>query len=190
MQGMKLCKECRQLKPVSEFYANPGGKDGRRPECKACTSARRQLWYEANKEREIARVRAWQRANPVRYADSQRRYREAGRRNHRAEHLRRKFLTLDEYERMLEQQGGGCAICGDPPNEKISLHIDHDHGTGEIRGLLCVRCNNAIALLRESPDIMRRAIRYVTLDARLRSQRPRLERLARDRAHALRDRAA
>lgn len=109
----------------------------------------------------------------------------------RADHLRRKFdLTLAEYERMLERLDGGCRICGRPPGDRISLHIDHDHGTGDIRGLLCVRCNNAIGLLRENPDLMRRAIRYVTSEPRLSSQRPKLERVARERALALRRPAA
>ncbi len=187
----KRCKKCGELKPLTGFYRDTAARDGHRPECKACTSARRKAWYAENREREIARVVAWQQANPERFAERQRRYREDGRRDYRTEHLRRTFgLTQADYDALLAAQGGGCAICEDPPNEKISLHIDHDHGTGEIRGLLCVRCNNAIALLRESPDVMRRAIRYVSSDAKLRSQRPRLERLARDRALALKDRAA
>ena len=91
---------------------------------------------------------------------------------------------------MLEQQGGGCAICEDPPNPNISLHVDHDHGTGEIRGLLCVRCNNAVGLLRENPDLFRRAERYLSSDPRFRSSRPRLVGLAKERALALKQRAA
>lgn len=64
------------------------------------------------------------------------------------------------------------------------------HGTGEIRGLLCVRCNNALGLFREDADLLRRAARYVTADAKHRTQRLRWERLARDRAQALREVAA
>ena len=44
---------------------------------------------------------------------------------------------------MLAEQGGGCAICGAPPKTR-RLHVDHDHKTGEIRGLLCYRCNKAL----------------------------------------------
>ena len=188
---MKRCKRCGETKPLEQFYKNKTGKDGLRPECKACSGAQKKAWYRKNREAVIAKVIAWQRANQDRYNARMREYRKTHPEAARADHLRRKFdLTLDEYEQMLEQQGGGCAICEDPPNEKISLHIDHDHGTGEIRGLLCVRCNNAIALLRESPDILRRAIRYVSSDAKLRALRPRLERLARDRAQALKAQAA
>ena len=77
-----------------------------------------------------------------------------------------------------------------PPTLGISLHVDHDHGTGEFLGLLCVRCNNALGLFREDPDLLRRAASYVTADAKHRSQRTSLERRARERALALRGLAA
>jgi len=79
-----------------------------------------------------------------------------------------------------------CALCESLPTAGISLHVDHDHGTGEIRGLLCVRCNNALGLFREDPDLLKRAARYVTADAKYRSQRTRSERLTRERVEALR----
>lgn len=48
-----------------------------------------------------------------------------------------------EYERLLAAQGGGCAICGATPKTR-RLHVDHDHKTGAVRGLLCHRCNRAL----------------------------------------------
>jgi hypothetical protein len=68
--------------------------------------------------------------------------------------------------------------------------VDHDHGTSEIRGLLCVRCNNALGLSREDPDLLKRAARYLTVDAKHRSQRTSWELLARKRAQDLRGSAA
>jgi len=53
-------------------------------------------------------------------------------------------VTDAEYARLLEAQGGGCAICGNPPKTR-RLHVDHDHRTGQVRGLLCHRCNRALA---------------------------------------------
>lgn len=49
-------------------------------------------------------------------------------------------VTDAEYEAMLTAQGGGCAICRRPPKTR-RLHIDHDHKTMRVRGLLCHRCN-------------------------------------------------
>jgi hypothetical protein len=48
-----------------------------------------------------------------------------------------------EYDRLLEAQDGGCAICGATPKTR-RLHVDHDHHTGAVRGLLCHRCNRAL----------------------------------------------
>jgi hypothetical protein len=62
---------------------------------------------------------------------------------------------------MLAAQGGGCAICGRAPSTKISLHIDHDHETGRIRGLLCFVCNNGLGQFQEDPAVLRKAAAYV-----------------------------
>jgi hypothetical protein len=48
-----------------------------------------------------------------------------------------------DYEALLAAQGGGCAICGNPPKTR-RLDVDHDHKTGKVRGLLCHRCNRAL----------------------------------------------
>src|SRR5262245_49705838 len=52
-------------------------------------------------------------------------------------------ITSEEYGAMFEGQGGARAICRRPPKQEY-LHIDHDHGTGELRGLLCPQCNHCI----------------------------------------------
>jgi Recombination endonuclease VII len=52
-------------------------------------------------------------------------------------------VSDDEYARMLAAQNGGCAICGSPPKTR-RLHVDHDHASGKVRGLLCHRCNRAL----------------------------------------------
>ena len=147
--------------------------------------------YRLNPEREIARVRAWQQANPQRVKAWAEKNRDKRLKKLREIHLRNKFsLTVEEYDAILEAQDGVCALCECPPTPGISLHVDHDHGTGAIRGLLCVRCNNALGLFREDPDLLKRAARYVTADAKHRSHRTSWERLARERTHALRGRAA
>ncbi|MBM3661163.1 MAG: hypothetical protein FJW95_16895 [Actinobacteria bacterium] len=62
---------------------------------------------------------------------------------------------------MLEAQGGGCAICGRPEPEGGSLHVDHDHETGAVRGLLCFRCNGALGNLDENVERLADAIAYL-----------------------------
>jgi hypothetical protein len=159
---VKRCKSCGVEKPFDAFYRNATGRDGRRPECKTCTSNARKSWYRANRARVIAHASAWQRANAERYSQRQREYREAGRRDYRAEHLRWAFgITQADYVDMLDAQRGGCAICGARPVDGGHLHVDHDHSTGRIRGLLCFRCNNALGLLKDDRSRLQRAAEYV-----------------------------
>jgi Autographiviridae endonuclease VII len=74
-------------------------------------------------------------------------------------------ITVAQYDAMLVAQGGGCAICKQPPNtylrRKASLAVDHDHATGEVRGLLCGRCNTALGLLGESWEVILELFGYV-----------------------------
>jgi Recombination endonuclease VII len=61
--------------------------------------------------------------------------------------LRRYQLTQEDFDSMVERQGGTCAICHrSPPKGKV-LHVDHDHETGQTRGLLCFRCNTDLAVI-------------------------------------------
>jgi hypothetical protein len=66
---------------------------------------------------------------------------------------------MDEAEAdfLMNAQGGLCAICGVEPAE----HVDHDHHTGKIRGILCFNCNGALGRFEDDPDIMERAIEYL-----------------------------
>lgn len=159
---MKRCKKCGETKPLHDFYLNTKGREGTRPECKACTAAARKRWYEGNKEREIARVRTWQQENAAHLRAYRKVYRREKKGQERDAYLRRKFgITLDDYAAMLEAQDGGCAICGRPEPEGGSLHVDHDHETGAVRGLLCFRCNGALGQLDEDPDRLAVAIAYL-----------------------------
>lgn len=66
-------------------------------------------------------------------------------------------VSREEYLRMVETQGGCCLICELP----VKLYIDHDHTSGEVRGLLCNKCNTAIGMLDEDVDRFRRAAEYL-----------------------------
>ena len=163
-RDMKRCKVCGEVKPLSEFYAAKGMKDGRRSDCKSCNLAAKKVRYDADPQRHIDRVRDWQVRNSDRYNDYQRerRQRPEVKARERDGHLRRKFgISKDEYDSMLASQGGVCAICLREPHPRISLHVDHDHATGTIRRLLCVRCNNGVALFEEDPAILRAAAAYL-----------------------------
>jgi hypothetical protein len=162
---MKRCKKCGVLRQFDEFYGAAGARDGLRGECKACTSADKRRRYLADPQAAIERVKRWQQANPERVNAAQRlrRTRPEVKRRERAGHLMRKFgITVEQYDAMLEAQGGGCFICGRPPRPDISLHVDHDHFTGRVRGILCFCCNNALADFQDDPRLLRKAAAYLT----------------------------
>jgi hypothetical protein len=80
-------------------------------------------------------------------------------------HMKRAYgLDFKNYEKMLHEQGGVCAICSSPPpnNRKTRLAIDHCHKTGKVRGLLCDRCNRSIGLLKDDVSVLKSAIKYLT----------------------------
>ena len=167
---MKRCRHCGETKPREEFYADRKAKDGRRPECKRCNLALRARKYAANPQPFIDRVKKWQRENPERLNAYRREYRRRPERKaaDRDGYLKRKYgMTLEDYERMFEAQGGVCAICGEARPEERTLHVDHDHATGVIRGLLCFRCNNALGDFREEYELFQRAADYLDRDDEL-----------------------
>ena len=69
-------------------------------------------------------------------------------------------ITVEEYDALLARQGGVCGLCGRPPDRK-RLHVDHNHGTGAIRGLLCHHCNTGLGLLGESVERLSAAIEWL-----------------------------
>ena len=71
-------------------------------------------------------------------------------------------ITSDDYDRLFEEQGEICAICSaTSPNGDGVFHVDHDHVTGDVRGILCSRSNMAIGLMDDSERILQNAIAYL-----------------------------
>lgn len=70
-------------------------------------------------------------------------------------------ITLTQYDMLLEAQEDRCAICRRKPRSK-RLAVDHNHKTGEVRGLLCMTCNHRLlGAAMENPTILRRAADYL-----------------------------
>jgi allantoicase len=72
--------------------------------------------------------------------------------------IRRYGIDTAAFKQMVDEQGGLCAICLKAP----AVHLDHDHLTGKIRGVLCFSCNRGLGKFGDSPLILRRAAAYVT----------------------------
>lgn len=71
-------------------------------------------------------------------------------------------MTVDDYNKMLDQQKGCCVVCGQHESTfKQRLCVDHDHNTGKVRGLLCKQCNSGIGLLQDDLEILKVAVKYL-----------------------------
>ena len=77
--------------------------------------------------------------------------------------IRIKFgISPETYIEMLDKQNSRCAICGRHQEELPKrMAVDHNHDTGKVRGLLCGNCNTGIGNLRDSIDMLRKAIDYL-----------------------------
>lgn len=150
MGKTKRCASCKRHLPLSEFYMTSKGYY--KSYCSLCRIKRRQERIKNNPERYGKEYYKELRNNP--------KYKEY-RKN---QHLKKKFgITLDEYNLMFLKQQGKCLICNTHQRDlKRSLHVDHNHKTGEVRGLLCFNCNIGIGYLKHDTEILSNAIDYLT----------------------------
>ena len=147
---MKRCRDCGQWKRLEEFPRNKRLKDGRHTYCKPCHNARGR----ETKQRLYGGTRHY--------------------------HLKHRYgIGADEFDALVEQQGGVCAICGKEAPE----HVDHSHDTGEVRGILGFNCNGGLGQFKDSIDSLVNAAAYLGTHDPEASE---LDDLARERAGELR----
>jgi hypothetical protein len=160
---VKKCILCGQPKPLTftYFYRRTSNIDGFRNECKSCANKRNKKWAKENKKRANEHKRKWQKNNREQMQNTRKLWRQ----NNPDVELNGKYkrtfgITLAEYDKLFKQQDGVCLICGLPEiNQRLA--VDHDHKTGEVRGLLCKRCNMMLGLVEESTHLLDGAIKYL-----------------------------
>lgn len=80
----------------------------------------------------------------------------------RAYSLRRFYkMTVEQFEQLLASQGNRCAICETTDPGPKNFHVDHDHKTDRIRGILCNNCNRGIGYLKDSAEVLQKAVEYL-----------------------------
>ena len=133
--GEKICSECKITKSILDFYKRGGrwSPETRHSVCKECTKAR-------VKKRHLD--------NPKRTRNND---------------LKRNYgITVEDHSKMLENQGGVCAVCKKPGDGRWSqLCVDHDHTTGKVRELLCRRCNMILGQVNDSPLLLNDLASYL-----------------------------
>ncbi|MGH9084278.1 MAG: endonuclease VII domain-containing protein [Acidimicrobiales bacterium] len=149
---------------LADFYRAAGAREGLRGECKACNLAAKRSRYAADPQKYIEMVQRWQLANPerVRAVRRARNSRPEVKRRQRDDYYMRTYgISADDFDRLLDEQNGGCAICRARPDREASMHVDHDHESGAVRGLLCLSCNQGLGKFRDDPALLLRAIVYL-----------------------------
>lgn len=149
VDGKKHCGACGEWKPLGDFYADKCRADGLYPTCRRCAAEAKARSRAIHGNISPEYKRAWRAANP-----------EKIRRHNRRRQLKEYGLTEESYAALLMQQDRRCKICACTA-EGRALHVDHDHKTGRIRGLLCTNCNTALGLLKETPELFMRAVVYL-----------------------------
>lgn len=129
-----MCIKCREAKPLTAFSPEKRRKDGYCSKCKACRAAEQRL----RKAKPGVARESWL--------------------------LMAYGITSADYQRLLEAQDGHCACCPAMTRwpGKGLLVVDHDHLTGEVRGLLCEACNHMISKSRDRSEVLAAAAQYLT----------------------------
>lgn len=83
----------------------------------------------------------------------------------RAMNLKKYGITPEEYDEMAATQDNVCASCGLPETANnqhgpLPLAVDHDHETGKVRGLLCMRCNRCLGMLGDNAERIEKLAAY------------------------------
>lgn len=156
------CAQCRHEKPVGDFpVVTARGKVRYHSYCHECCNTYAKD-HRANDPDANKKARAYYRANVEHKKEVARQWR--ARTGHdRKQNLRSLYgLSVDDYRLLLTAQNEVCAICKEPPRGKRKfLSVDHDHETGQVRGLLCTTCNVGMGALRDSPELLRTAAAYL-----------------------------
>lgn len=164
-QLTKICRDCGVEKPLDDFYPYKKkiaktGRQVRFSRCKPCSG----VFLKAHRESRKRADPAWLQQRQIVAKRWRANNRERYLRTLVGANLRKKGITIEDYESMLAAQRGGCAICGATTNWRgasVRLSVDHDHATGAVRGLLCQNCNSGIGQMRDSPGLLRAAIAYL-----------------------------
>lgn len=124
-------------------------------------------WRLANPEAYKAQLDRYKVAHPDAQKLANRKWTKAHPDRVRNKHLLRTYgITQEDYDRILLSQDGKCAICSVSEVELISrtgrgFHVDHNHKTGEIRGLLCGRCNRGLGCFTDNAHKLELATKYI-----------------------------
>lgn len=161
----KKCGRCGKVKDARVFIKRMACLDGKGSWCKKCSREYTKARY-VSKQRVVDKCKRCKTLLKGSHRVYCSRTCKSRAYNNRDRYLKTRFgITVEDYESILLKQDGKCAICRRPPNEgrrnSFVLCVDHCHHSNRIRGLLCFRCNVAIGLLSDDPEMLKRTMAYL-----------------------------
>lgn len=177
----KVCTGCLVDKNLSEFYKDTSWKSGYRNKCKLCTARRPRIISPGEtkictfckEDKEINKDNFYFTGGNFKsrcikcYHGNWNKKSKDGPKSKKQNNLKARFnIDSEQYEHMLENQNGVCDICKKEEAKILKgtacrLSVDHCHKTGEIRGLLCARCNTGLGMFGDNVDVLLSAIEYI-----------------------------
>ena len=164
----KTCTKCNEPKELDEFASAHSTKDGLNCRCKSCISAYQKEYREKNREHRLETGREYYQENKEKLIAGQseraKAQREADPLAYSIKAWKQQGIncTRAEDNQMYNDQEGCCAICKTHQSElKKTLHVDHDHENGALRGLLCRKCNLALGWVGDDLEGVMRFVNYL-----------------------------
>lgn len=161
---MIKCQSCKKLKIKVEFSKNSSRSNGLNGFCKECMKKYR----EKNRKEYSKYNKEYKRVNKEILKEDRKKYQMSNKEKIsdqvRAVKLKRRYgITTQHYDDLLIEQDYKCVICGTEYRCDKRLHVDHDHETGDVRGLLCGECNRGIGMFKDSQKLLKNAINYLNV---------------------------
>lgn len=164
----KICPVCNTEKNIQDFEKN-------KRRCKKCRNLQANRWYKENNERMKEQARERYKKDPKKYLERNKKSLNKEKKSeymkewHKAnkdkvkDYYYKKLygISISDFDSIYEKQNGGCAICREKKNKK-DLCVDHNHESGEVRGLLCGKCNFGLGQFQDNISILKKAILYLT----------------------------
>lgn len=138
--ALKICTACDKSLPLDDFHREKRSATGYQRWCRDCSNNYRRDVY-------AARPAVRQRSKEARQRQYVKNPQHVIQRTRKNEMLKKYGLSWEQYQALLLLQNNRCALCEtDEPRGQGSWHIDHNHDTGEVRGLLCHPCNTSLGV--------------------------------------------
>ena len=145
------CTQCGKKMEVDNFYRSRNSKKGFVAPCKKCVLKRHKDNQGTSEER--GRVNKWRKSAKGLVSC------------YRADVKKAYGVSLERLRGMMDSQLGCCNICGESlivPESPKAYSIDHNHKTGEVRGLLCNQCNLGLGQFKDNPYLLIKAAEYLS----------------------------